>query len=282
MMNRRFNGYYIQTGAKNVMFTLRQTVTKQSGGMVLNGVFTGETYEVSEYIQTLAGNITDAINKAEEITGFRLDDPFITTFNRGVRQEKPKLDPSLIHVGRYKGGTVECMVEDDLEYTMWFIETFTGQPECVELIERIKSTNAVKTEFKRIEDERVSNEQLMVQTEENARLECAKSQFVGTVGDRIEVTATVDDLVYGSGAFGGWTLTIMTDPDGNRLTYFNSIKLKNEDRDNPEAEKGETIKFVATVKNHETRSDYDLGYPMKQTMFSRATKGELINETPIV
>ena len=271
-MTRNFGGYFIDTGSKGVMFTLRQfgVIPTLSDG--------GGSYETSYYIQTLAGNIKDAIDKAEKLTGYKLPDPYLMTNPRGERHAKKVFSSNTIPVGKYRGTSIETMLED-LQYTMWFIDTFGCEPEYDLIIERLLDTDQVQTELKRIETEKIAFEELVKKTEKESEIECAKSQFVGKIGDRIEVTATINKIISGDGQWGSWYLTLMTDNDGNRLAYFNTIKLTNppENRSYNESEEGDIVTFVATVKDHAIESDFSSGYNFNQTMFSRAKKGVLIN-----
>lgn len=122
-------------------------------------------------------------------------------------------------------------------------------------------------------------EQEAQMAEEQARAEIeaqlkAKSQFVGQVGERISITATVEKIIHGEGNFGPWTLTGVRDDSGNAYSYFNSISLNEIDENgfNKRVCVTDKITFKATVKDHsEYRGE-------KQTKLSRAGKATKIEE----
>lgn len=90
--------------------------------------------------------------------------------------------------------------------------------------------------------------------------ENAASTHVGAVGERREFTATVKAIPSFESQFGTMYINIMADAAGNVIVYKGNKPL---------AEKGQQIKFVATVKDHGTREG------VKQTIVARPGKVEV-------
>ena len=106
--------------------------------------------------------------------------------------------------------------------------------------------------------------------------EAAKSDWIGTVGERQEFTLTVLNIVeyqkprfhYHDSDYG--YITIMADESGNRVVYFNTLEAKSVDEDDcveyTPAEKGDQVVFTAKIKEHGERDG------AKQTIVQRPTK----------
>ena len=110
------------------------------------------------------------------------------------------------------------------------------------------------------------------------------SNHVGTVGERIEITATIVMIKSYEKAysFNKWdtqgTITKLVDDNGNQFIYFNDIKTKElhavDARMNTpsfeDTDKGDKVCFRAMVKEH---SEYQ---GTKQTILKRASKAVLL------
>jgi len=273
---RPYNGYFISSGQGNVMYTLRRHEIRTGGGVVLNGVFSGSHYEVDTYVETLTGDIETAIEKAFKITGFILPDPNITTNDRRENGTGSSyVNPDVVPIGKYSGTPVKDMT--DVNYMLWFIDTFSTHDRYSVFVESMKNLDIVKTAFSMFEAKKANMILKEKEDEESARIECENSEFFGNVGDRIEITATIDKIITGIGDYGCWGLTLMTDADGKKLAYFNFLRDKNGD----DVGEGCTVKFKATIKSHELKDHWTwVTYKFKQTMLSRASKCKIISEAP--
>jgi len=85
----------------------------------------------------------------------------------------------------------------------------------------------------------------------------ANSEFIGTVGEKIEVTATLTLALPIQTDFGASTLYKFVTPDGNLIVWFSSGQ-------GTDAEIGTMLRVRGTVKRHETRDG------IKQTSITRA------------
>ena len=84
--------------------------------------------------------------------------------------------------------------------------------------------------------------------------EAAKSNWVGTVGERRDFTVTIRNVVVIDGVYGASYLHIMHDADGNSVIYKGTNVL---------GEKGALVTIKATIKEHGEREG------VKQTKISR-------------
>ena len=104
-----------------------------------------------------------------------------------------------------------------------------------------------------------------------------KSEYFGTIGEKTEIVAIFENeqSYMGYDYYSNECLkyiSYLRTEDGNVIKYFNKIKLKetNENGSNKCPEKGDKIKFRATVKKHE-EYQYE-----KQTVIKRASKAVLL------
>jgi hypothetical protein len=84
--------------------------------------------------------------------------------------------------------------------------------------------------------------------------EAAKSNWIGTVGERRDFTVTIRNVVVIDGVYGASYLHIMHDADGNSVIYKGTNVL---------GEKGASVTVKATIKEHGERDG------VKQTKISR-------------
>ncbi len=98
---------------------------------------------------------------------------------------------------------------------------------------------------------------------EARKAQAARSNHVGSIGERKEFTATVVFTKDFETDFGISTLTIMEDAEGNVLKWFGAGFGE---------EKGATLKFKATVKKHDEREG------VKQTCITRAKLIEVVSQ----
>ena len=112
------------------------------------------------------------------------------------------------------------------------------------------------------------------EAEKNAKN--AKLEHIGVVGERMQFELTVKAIIeYDRPQFyyndtGIGYITIMEDAAGNKVVYMNTLSEKTKDEHGYEdwvpAEKGDTVLFMAKVKDHGVRDG------AKQTVVQRPTK----------
>ena len=136
--------------------------------------------------------------------------------------------------------------------------------------EEAYAAEQAKREAEREEQERREQEE-KERREAEIKAAKAKSQYVGNVGDRIEVkltliyTATWEQKSYAG--FGTETMRchIMKDADGNTFTWKtgNTLYIPTGDGDFDVANKGDTVVLKGTIKEHSEYKDE------KQTVLTR-------------
>ena len=87
--------------------------------------------------------------------------------------------------------------------------------------------------------------------------EVKKGEFVGTIGERIELEIKCYKVIHTHNQWGVVKIFLMKDNDGNELRWFTS---------SPGLDEGERVKFKATVKKH---SKYN---HINQTILTRVSK----------
>lgn len=104
----------------------------------------------------------------------------------------------------------------------------------------------------------------------------AKLEYIGVVGERMQFELTVKAIIeydrpqfyYNDSGIG--YITIMEDAAGNKVVYMNTLSEKTKDEHGYEdwvpAEKGDTVLFMAKIKDHGVRDG------AKQTVVQRPTK----------
>jgi hypothetical protein len=125
---------------------------------------------------------------------------------------------------------------------------------------------------------KIIDKQAARQAEWDAKREADKNaknatlEHVGVVGERMQFELTVVAVIeydrpkfhyYDSGV---GHITIMEDAAGNKVVYMNTLGEKIDDNGYMPAEKGDTVLFMAKVKNHGVRDG------AKQTVVQRPTK----------
>lgn len=113
-----------------------------------------------------------------------------------------------------------------------------------------KQTDLVRRALVRAEDRVVKAIQ---RREERIAGDRATSKHVGTVGERTELTLTVNKVFSFDGQFGITFINLCKDPSGNVIVYKGSNGF----------EEGETLRVKATIKAHDERDG------VAQTLISR-------------
>lgn len=148
------------------------------------------------------------------------------------------------------------------------LEKARARREAKRAAEREAHAAEIAAENARIEAERKAREEREAAERARIAAEKARSHYVGNIGDKIEITATVKrSFAYEKRGFYEWQ-TIMShihefvDSDGNVFIWYSSASI--------DAEKGDTVTVRGTIKKH---SEYD---GMKQTVLTRC-KVEKVN-----
>jgi len=133
---------------------------------------------------------------------------------------------------------------------------------------------------------KIIDKQAARQAEWDAKREADKNaknatlEHVGVVGERMQFELTVVAIIeydrprfyYNDSGIG--YITIMEDAEGNKVVYMNTLSEKTKDEHGYEhwvpAEKGDTVLFMAKVKEHGVRDG------AKQTVVQRPTKTVVI------
>jgi len=91
------------------------------------------------------------------------------------------------------------------------------------------------------------------------------SEWIGSEGERLDLTVTVEKILAFENGYGGTYLHIMRDEEGNRLVWFASATSKSGNQ----MEEGETWAVRGTVKTH------DRYQGERQTRLTRVSPGEM-------
>lgn len=148
--------------------------------------------------------------------------------------------------------------------------------------ERAKREAEIAKEQERIAAERAAEEQRKAeeQAKREAEIAAAKaiSQYVGNIGDRLDMTLTLDHSAYWEqrsyGGYGTETMYchIFKDADGNTYTWktTNGVYIALGNDQYKVAEKGDTVVLKGTVKDHTEYNDE------KQTVLTRCKVIDII------
>jgi len=158
-------------------------------------------------------------------------------------------EKKVLNFGKYSGQSFDAMIEKDLGYMQWLAS---------EMIPDLKvKQSTFKLTVAAIQQ--LCEEGVLSIPEKVAKpiVEKKTSEFVGTVGEKIEVTGTVLFRKIVDGQFGCSLMIIMEDADGNVLKTFTTAKWawdKNEGS-SPAFVKGDKIKIAGLVAKHETYNE---------------------------
>jgi len=109
-------------------------------------------------------------------------------------------------------------------------------------------------------------------------IQSLKSKFVGSVGDKIEVTAKILSKMHFDTQWGSSTLTTLVDDNGNVFTNFSGsapfyLKYKG---DGYACEEGDVVKFTAKIKSHKEYQPKDKPFSISQTNVYFVKNAELV------
>ena len=176
----------------------------------------------------------------------------------------------IINFGKYRGRTFSEIVESDPQYMQWL--------KSEEVNIRIKQPTFKLT---MVAVQQLCEEGVLSIPEKVAKpvVEKNTSEFVGTVGEKIEIELKIVFRKYVSTQFGGSTMLIMVDENGNVVkTFTNASWLDEEVKDETgtyfrqNVIKGDKIKLVGTVAKH------DIYNEEKSTILKRPKLIEVMKE----
>jgi len=118
--NRR---YYISTGRLNGFYTLRVTFSeptyyKSEYGVVDSGIIARD-----HYVMTLTRDPQTAMEKAMAYLGEKIDPP---DFDLDEIRRGRDIDWMIFQGGKHVGKTIDWVLKNDLEYTLWAAENLSG------------------------------------------------------------------------------------------------------------------------------------------------------------
>lgn len=251
-------GYFISIGGEHKMFTLRQ------------GNMAGKEW----HIQNLAHTWEEAEQRAFEVTGFHLAAP--ECILNPLASHITRSDATMPY-GKYRGRLVTEIIDEDVGYLVWWAERCISfyaenKDQPVKRIDRIiMELPEVTEEIKRREELRAAREAKYEAERQKLR---ESSQYLGTIGERIQFTGTIAFVKHGGDEYRPWTLTKLITDEGSVVTYWNSYGMDATElgfeHHKLTGERGDRLTFFAAVKNHEEYNG------IKQTVVGRATRGKLL------
>lgn len=248
--------YYVSTGAKNAMYTLRCHRT-DSGGVL--GVYSPDFYicNLSTDEENAAYKATMYFNAMRERMGPDNDNfcLVLDAYGSGIYERRGKLSVrDSMALDRIEAGYVpfgkhadKRIDECEAGYLLWLSDkagTFDGVP---------MNALAMAAQGVALEKGYIA---IREQQREERKAADSVSEFIGNVGERLEFEGEIVTSFQKLSDFGPmWIVKVRC--NGNLIAYIGSKSL---------GEKGETIKFKATIKKHDEYNG------VKSTQVSRPTK----------
>lgn len=236
--------YRISIGDRGVMYTLRGTyaVHTQHG-----------SYDRDDYVKTLSSDPVEAQRKAKEYTGQDLPIPDIDLKNRA---DARAIDWTVFQFGKYQGRAIADVYKEDPKYVVWVAEDYSSKSvqKNIEIARQIAAADVAELTEKRRMEAECEDERKRKIAEKRAN-----SQYVGTIGKKIEMNVTVNKIIPIYGSYGQTDLHLMEDENGNAFAWFCSGYGFNEN---------ETLKIKGTVKDFR---EYE---GQKQTVLTRVKEAK--------
>lgn len=203
----KFGYFYIDVSGKySVYYTLWKASLKEAN-----------------FITNLSTDFQTAVEKAKKASG-RIPVIIDRLGTKAGLFQAAKAE--ILTFGKHRGKTIGDIFVEDPQYVVWLSKNDKGKSEI--LSDRIKYyTN------------------LYFETIAKKNLEESKSEFVGNVGEKIEIKAEVYDFRKEPGNFNNIQyICKLIDENGNKYMTYNIGR---------EVKKGDTIKMTAKVKKHELK-----------------------------
>ena len=220
--------YYISSGEKNAMRTLRHVVSVPG------------SYYRDEYICNLARDFNEAVEKAREKIGTKAklnaSDFDLNEWGEDVgikpwmRRQLQMIDSGIMPFGKHRGFEIEKLDDGYVKY--WVEQTATnivGQT----LVQKFTDIANERGLFDKWEQEEKKRE-----AKRQEKLE--KMDYVGHVGRRMEIFIRCDKVLAFDGYYGVSYMNICLDRFGNRFVYRGTKKW----------EEGKYYSVKATIKEH--------------------------------
>lgn len=227
--------YFISTGAQNCFYTLRYKWTEVCGA---------RTVVRDYFIKNLSTDRDEAIAKAKEyLATSTIQRDFSANFEVDAIVRRDEIDWSVFQAGKYAGQSIVDVVAQDKPYIVWVCENLGDKKGYAKTVELAKAYVAQELEDNNSARAAENKEREDAQKAKEAA--AAASQYIGVVGARINFTGVVVfTKTFERQSFRGYgtengRITVV-DVGGNLVKYWGYL-----------GEKGETVTFKATVKNHE-------------------------------
>ncbi len=246
--------YYIGTGATGALYTLRAVYEDYN--------WQGRIVEKDSYIKTLSADLDDSIERARAYLGDNVNLLDISTAPELRTITRSTIDHSIIRFGKYQDHTVSEVANLDREYLIWAAMNMISKTH-EKTIELIKAEVATEIEAAKEADRLAVEREQEDERNEEARI--AKLSYVGTVGERTDLTLTYTGDHTFEGIYGMTTLYFFQDDNGNELVWKTSSFLRNPGSDDctDPIRRGSKLTIKATIKTHGEYND------KKQTELTR-------------
>ena len=177
MQDRMNERYYISSGEKNKMYTLRVSFIEPVWAMNSYGkYYVANATPRDWHVKTLSNNKEKALAKAKELVGKDLEIGF-ELFDRAKAGEGEnhiaRQNPDVLMFGKYYGRLVVDIMEEDVDYLIWVAENMQSKKHEA-VIENVKNL------LKPVLEER-KKERAEAQKEENVKAK-ARQEILEPVG----------------------------------------------------------------------------------------------------
>lgn len=177
----------------------------------------------NHFITNLSTDFQTAVEKAKKASG-RIPVIIDSTGTKAGLFQAAKNE--ILTFGRHRGKTIGDIFVEDPKYILWLNHGYEGG-----------LSDVIREKVKYYVN-------LYFETVAKKNSETSKSEFVGKVGEKIEIEADVYRYEERMGNFGAELVCYLVDDNDNKyLTYNIGKRVK----------KGDTIKMIAKVKKHEIK-----------------------------
>ena len=234
--------YYISSGAKNAMRTLRHVISSPG-------------YVRDEYVCNLCRDFDEAVKKARSIIGTKANleasefDLEKWGLNVNVkpwmRSQLKLVDNGIMPFGKHRGAEISTLDDGYVKY--WVKQSATnivGQA-VVQKFTDVANERDLFAKWEKEEKEKQAAREEQI----------AKMNFVGKIGQRMELFIRCDKVLSFDTAWGGTHINLCVDRFGNKFVYKGSNRW----------EEGVYYKVKATIKKHDEYKGE------KQNIISRPT-----------
>lgn len=196
----QYKDYYISSGAKNKLYTLRQWVVKKVAE---------ETYDSTIHIKTLCADKKKAIQKAKEYikgTGLPLR---LSDVELDDRKKPSDIDWTKFQTGKYQNQHYESVCESDPNYVVYMISNYDKSQSYAKTLDLCKSVpkiNALIEQKKREQEENIKKNQEKIENHGHH----------GQDGYVVSLSLEVSDVVDIKNTY----IITLKDSEGKKYVYF--------------------------------------------------------------